>query len=137
MRRRAREELLAFIQDSEAYIPFAVIGIFIVLAATFTSVYLLKMDSEVAETIYTTKKRDPRQTAVSLASSDLSRCLNYASSSEQHAGQKYKILIVLANQEANSTLASNWLNESKPMDNLPNDTTIPDYVEVQRASKYF
>ena len=78
MGRRAPEELLAFIQDSEAYIPFAVIGIFIVLTATFTSVYLLKMDSEVAETIYTTKKSDPRQTAVSLATSDLTRCLNYA-----------------------------------------------------------
>ena|SRR5664280_1550178 len=52
--------------------------IFIVLAATFTSVYLLKMDSEVAETIYTTEKSDPRQTAINLAASDLSRCLNYA-----------------------------------------------------------
>jgi hypothetical protein len=65
-------------QDTSAYIPYAVIGIFIVLTATFTSVYLLKMDSEVAETIYTTEKSDPRQTAVNLAASDLARCLNYA-----------------------------------------------------------
>ncbi|MCC4771208.1 hypothetical protein FXV91_13860 [Methanosarcina sp. DH2] len=67
-----------FFQDTSAYIPYAVIGIFIVLAATFTSVYLLKMDSEVAETIYTTEKSDPRQTAINLAVYDLSRCLNYA-----------------------------------------------------------
>ncbi|KKH47038.1 hypothetical protein [Methanosarcina sp. 1.H.A.2.2] len=67
-----------FFQDTSAYIPYAIIGIFIVLAATFTSVYLLKMDSEVAETIYTTEKSDPRQTAISLAASDLARCLNYA-----------------------------------------------------------
>ena len=67
-----------FFQDTRAYIPYAIIGIFIVLAATFTSVYLLKMDSEVAETIYTTEKNDPRQTAISLAASDLARCLNYA-----------------------------------------------------------
>ena len=60
-----------FFQDTRAYIPYAVIGIFIVLAATFTSVYLMKMDSEVAETIYTTEKSDPRQTAISLAASDL------------------------------------------------------------------
>ncbi|AKB73962.1 hypothetical protein MSLAZ_0701 [Methanosarcina lacustris Z-7289] len=67
-----------FFQDTRAYIPYAVIGIFIVLAATFTSVYLMKMDSEVAETIYTTEKNDPRQTAISLVASDLARCLNYA-----------------------------------------------------------
>jgi hypothetical protein len=67
-----------FFRDTAAYIPFAVIGIFIILAATFTSVYLLKMDSEIAETIYTTEKRDPRQTAINLATSDLARCLNYA-----------------------------------------------------------
>ncbi|WP_440956486.1 DUF7286 family protein [Methanosarcina sp. Mfa9] len=65
-------------QNTEAYIPFAVIGIFIVLAATFTSVYLVKMDSEIAETIYTTEKNDPRQTSVKLAAADLARCLNYA-----------------------------------------------------------
>ena len=64
-------------QDTSAYIPYAVIGIFIVLIATFTSVYLLKMDSEVAETIYTTEKSDPAE-AINLAASDLSRCLNYA-----------------------------------------------------------
>jgi hypothetical protein len=67
-----------FFQDTSAYIPYAIIGIFIVLAATFTSVYLLKMDSEVAETIYTTEKSDPGQTAIDLAASDLTRCLNYA-----------------------------------------------------------
>ncbi|HIH75612.1 MAG TPA: hypothetical protein HA306_10915, partial [Methanosarcina sp.] len=67
-----------FFQDSSAYIPYAVIGIFIVLIATFASVYLLKMDSEVAETIYTTEKSDPEQTAINLVASDLARCLNYA-----------------------------------------------------------
>ena len=67
-----------FIEDSCAYIPYAVIGIFILLAATFTSVYLMKIDSEVAETIYTTENNDPRQDAIKLASFDLARCLNYA-----------------------------------------------------------
>jgi hypothetical protein len=71
-------EKISFIQNTDAYIPFAVIGIFIVLAATFASVYLLKMDSEVAETIYTTEKSNPKKTAVNLATSDLARCLNYA-----------------------------------------------------------
>lgn len=68
----------SFIEDSCAYIPYTVIGIFILLAATFTSVYLLKIDNEVAETIYTTENSDPRQDAINLASFDLARCLNYA-----------------------------------------------------------
>ncbi|MCQ1536871.1 hypothetical protein FTO70_14565 [Methanosarcina sp. KYL-1] len=72
------EEFSSFIGNTSAYIPYAVIGIFIVLAATFTSAFLVNMDSEVAETIYTTEKSDPRQTAVNLAASDLARCLNYA-----------------------------------------------------------
>ncbi|MDR7665242.1 hypothetical protein RG963_05480 [Methanosarcina sp. Z-7115] len=72
------DEFPSFIEDTCAYIPYAVIGIFIILAATFTSVYLLKIDSEVAETIYTTENSDPRQTAINLAASDLARCLNYA-----------------------------------------------------------
>ncbi|WP_269852185.1 hypothetical protein [Methanosarcina horonobensis] len=38
----------------------------------------MKMDSEVAETIYTTEKSNPRQTAINLAAADLVRCLNYA-----------------------------------------------------------
>ncbi|MDD3043802.1 MAG: hypothetical protein PHW56_12885, partial [Methanosarcinaceae archaeon] len=68
----------SFFRNSDAYIPYTVIGIFILLAATFASAYLLKMDCEIAETIYTTEKRDPRQTAVNLAAADLARCLNYA-----------------------------------------------------------
>jgi len=67
-----------FIEDTCAYIPYAVIGIFILLVSTFTSVYLLKIDSEVAETIYTTENVNPEKSAINLASFDLARCLNYA-----------------------------------------------------------
>jgi hypothetical protein len=72
------DEFSFFIEDTCAYIPYAVIGIFILLASTFTSVYLLKIDCEVAETIYTTENSDPEKSAVNLASFDLARCLNYA-----------------------------------------------------------
>ena len=63
MARRLYENFSYFIQDTCAYIPYAVIGIFILLAATFTSVYLLKIDSEVAETIYTTENNNPKESA--------------------------------------------------------------------------
>jgi hypothetical protein len=64
-------EFSFFVEDTCGYIPYAVIGIFILLAATFTSVYLLKIDSEVAETIYTTENNDPRESAINLPLSTL------------------------------------------------------------------
>ncbi len=68
----------SFLKNTDAYIPFAVIGIFIVLGATLTSVYFVKMDYEIAQTIYDTDLTNPKQTATNLAAADLSRCLNYA-----------------------------------------------------------
>ena len=68
----------SLLKNTDAYIPFAVIGIFIVLGATLTSVYFVKMDYEIAQTIYDTDLTNPKQTATNLAAADLSRCLNYA-----------------------------------------------------------
>ncbi|MCD4704235.1 MAG: hypothetical protein K8R64_08105, partial [Methanosarcinaceae archaeon] len=53
-------------------------GIFVVLGATFMSVYFMQMDYEIAQTIYNTEKSDPARTTIQFASADLSRCLNYA-----------------------------------------------------------
>ena len=66
------------LQDTEAYIPFAVIGILIVLVSIITSFYLTKMDYEVAETIYDTNHGNMEKASFDLASADLARCLNYA-----------------------------------------------------------
>jgi hypothetical protein len=67
----------SFLRDTRAYIPFAVIGIFIVLISIAASFYLTKMDYEIAETIYDTSYDNMEKTAVDLASADLARCLNY------------------------------------------------------------
>ena len=67
-----------FLQDTEAYIPFAVIGIFIVLVSIMASFYLTKMDYDIAETIYDTSYTNMEKTSLDLASADLARCLNYA-----------------------------------------------------------
>ncbi len=66
------------IRDSAAYVPFSVIGIFIVLGAALTSAYFLQADYQIAQTIYNTERTDPQNTALGLAATDLSRCLNYA-----------------------------------------------------------
>ena len=67
-----------FSQDTRAYIPFAVIGIFILLLAVIVSIYIAKTDYELAEIIYTTDTTNMEETAVEFASADLARCLNYA-----------------------------------------------------------
>jgi hypothetical protein len=71
-------EKRSFSQDTRAYIPFAVIGIFILLFAVVASIYLTKTDYALAEVIHNTDTTDMEKTAVEFASSDLARCLNYA-----------------------------------------------------------
>ncbi|WP_440953243.1 DUF7286 family protein [Methanococcoides sp. FTZ1] len=68
----------ALVSNNDAYIPFSVIGIFVILGAVLISACFLQTDFEIAQTIYTTEKTDPEKIAIGLASADLSRCLNYA-----------------------------------------------------------
>ena len=73
-----KNEKRSFSQDTRAYIPFAVIGIFILLFAVIASICLTKTDYALAEVIHNTDTTDMEKTAVEFASSDLARCLNYA-----------------------------------------------------------
>ncbi|WP_340818818.1 hypothetical protein [Methanolobus sp. WCC4] len=68
----------SFCQDTRAYIPFAVIGVFVLLFAVISSVYIAKTDYELAEVIYTTDTTNMEENAIEFASADLARCLNYA-----------------------------------------------------------
>ena len=70
----------SFYQDTRAYIPFAVIGIFVLLFAVISSAYIAKTDYELAEVIYTTDTTNMKmeENAIEFASADIARCLNYA-----------------------------------------------------------
>ncbi|AFV25315.1 hypothetical protein Mpsy_3116 [Methanolobus psychrophilus R15] len=70
--------MCSFVHDTRAYIPFAVIGIFVLLFSITSSFYLMKMDYELAETIYQTDGISMEKAAEDIASADLARCLNYA-----------------------------------------------------------
>lgn len=72
------EKVRSLVCSNDAYIPFSVIGIFVILGAVLTSAFFLQTDYEIAQTIYTTEKTDPEKVAIGFASADLSRCLNYA-----------------------------------------------------------
>ncbi|WP_236622735.1 DUF7286 family protein [Methanococcoides methylutens] len=75
---RSLKKVSLLARNTDAYIPFSVIGIFVILGAVLTSAYFLQTDYDIAQTIYTTEKTDPEKVAVGFASADLSRCLNYA-----------------------------------------------------------
>lgn len=68
----------SFFQDTRAYIPFAVIGVFVLLSSIFFSFNMAKTDYDLAETIYETDVIDMETMAADMAVADLSRCLNYA-----------------------------------------------------------
>ncbi|MBN2110367.1 MAG: hypothetical protein JW705_04680, partial [Methanosarcinaceae archaeon] len=68
----------SFFQDTRAYIPFAVIGIFVLLASVLFSFYMAKTDYDLAEIIYGNDAMDMEKIAADMAAADLSRCLNYA-----------------------------------------------------------
>jgi hypothetical protein len=55
-----------------------VIGIFVLLFSIVSSFYLMKMDYDIAETIYQTDGINMEKAAENIASADLARCLNYA-----------------------------------------------------------
>ncbi|TGC10570.1 hypothetical protein [Methanolobus halotolerans] len=68
----------SFFKDTRAYVPFAVIGVFILLCSTFVSFYMAKTDYGIAETIFENDVNNMEMKAADMAAADLSRCLNYA-----------------------------------------------------------
>lgn len=78
MKVKTGKHICSLFQDTQAYIPFAVIGIFVLLFSITSSFYLLKMDYDLAETVYLNDGVDMEKTAEDMASADLARCLNYA-----------------------------------------------------------
>lgn len=78
MKVKTGKHICSLFRDTQAYIPFAVIGIFVLLFSITSSFYLLKMDYDLAETVYLNDGVDMEKTAEDMASADLARCLNYA-----------------------------------------------------------
>jgi hypothetical protein len=68
----------ALITDTDAYVPFALIGIFILLFSLLTAADLARMDYQLAEIVYSGDVSDPRHDILDMACADISRCLNYA-----------------------------------------------------------
>lgn len=78
MDKKRGEGINSFIKDTNAYIPFAVIGIFILLFSLLMAVNLTRMDYQLAEVIYSADISKNHDYILDTACTDISRCLNYA-----------------------------------------------------------
>lgn len=78
MKQREHGYRNSLMENDSAYVPFSVIGVFILLFAIFSSFSLMKMDHDIAETIYRTDGICMEKAAEDIAAADLARCLNYA-----------------------------------------------------------
>ena len=67
-----------FLRDDSARVPFAVIGIFLVILSTLISLNLTRMDIKMAKTMSSNLEISAPDQALSYAKADLSRALNYA-----------------------------------------------------------
>ncbi|AKB86088.1 hypothetical protein [Methanococcoides methylutens] len=120
----------ALVSSNDAYIPFSVIGIFVILGAVLTSAYFLQMDYEIAQTIYTTEKTDPEKVAIGFASADLSRCLNYAGMEALKWKGEHPI-IQPVNASGGTTSEDDFMVNARTHDLEPGDTF---YVRIDLPS---
>jgi hypothetical protein len=68
----------SFLHNDSARVPFAVIGIFLVILSTIVSLNLTRMDLKMAKTMSSDTEISAPDKALSYAQADLARALNYA-----------------------------------------------------------
>ncbi|MCK4819831.1 hypothetical protein KA005_28965, partial [bacterium] len=67
-----------FLSDEYARIPFSVIGVFLILGSSFTTVYITKLEQEKSLEISSTLDFNEVEHLISYVEADISRGLNYA-----------------------------------------------------------
>ena len=70
--------IASFFRNDTARFPLAVIGVFIVIIATITSINLLRLDVNIAKAMSTPGEISAPDTALMYAEADLARSINYA-----------------------------------------------------------
>ncbi len=69
---------ISFLKDDRARIPFSVIGIFLILGSSFTSVYVTKLERDKAEELSSTIDFNEVENLLRFAEADMSTALNIA-----------------------------------------------------------
>ncbi len=70
--------IASFFNNDTARVPLVVIGVFLVIIATITSINLIKMDVNIARAISSPGEISAPDTALMYAKADLARAINYA-----------------------------------------------------------
>ena len=70
--------ITSFLNDEHGRVPLVVIGVFLVLTATLTSITLLRMDVNIAKAMTVRGEISAPDTALTYAKADLARAINYA-----------------------------------------------------------
>jgi hypothetical protein len=67
-----------FFADERARIPFSVIGVFLIIGSTFTTVYVTKLEQEKSLELVSTLDMNEVEHILRYAEADIARILNYA-----------------------------------------------------------
>src|SRR3989304_5918932 len=68
----------SFLKDDSARVPFAVIGVFLILISTLISINLTRLDINMAKTMSSSLEVTSADKAIQYARADIARAVNYA-----------------------------------------------------------
>jgi hypothetical protein len=125
MDKKQKKGINELIYDNEAYVPFAIIGIFILLFSLLMAANLTYMDYQLAEVVYSTDASDPQHDMLDMACADISRCLNYAGMEALEWQGEHPII------QAESTSIEAWSNDGFVARPLNKDLEPGDTLQVQ------
>lgn len=125
MAKKQKNGLNELITNNEAYVPFALIGIFILLFSLLMAANLMRMDYQLAEVVYSTDASDPQHDIQDMACADISRCLNYAGMEALEWQGEHPVI------QAESVSVEAWSNEGFVTRPLNKDLEPGDTLQVE------
>ncbi|MGB3907393.1 MAG: hypothetical protein WBL02_03055 [Methanomethylovorans sp.] len=125
MAREWKKGLHELITDTAAYVPFALIGIFILLLSLMLAFDLTRMDYQLAEIVYSSDVSDPQHDILDMACADISRCLNYAGMEALEWRGEHPVI------QPEYTSVGSWSNKGYEARPLNKDVEPGDVLQVK------
>lgn len=103
------------LQNTQARIPFSVIGVFLILSSSFTAVYVTKLEHEKSQEIVSTLDISKAEQILHYAEADIARMLNYAGM----CALKYVGENPVLYSDLSSKVAQDYADGSESLENDP------------------
>ncbi|MEM0466598.1 MAG: hypothetical protein QXX20_03210 [Candidatus Thermoplasmatota archaeon] len=87
------------LKDDWARIPFSIIGVFLLIGSSITTVYISQLENQKSKEISTTIETNDIDPIVKYVEADLARCLNYAACSSLNEIGKNPVVVPLSGTE--------------------------------------